>query len=181
MLKRLGALVLLAGLCLPYGCDVRPITGVWHDVPSVVLLGVPVLTVLIYALHTLVPTLAAFHERHARTLHAVFRVVYYAVLGGYLAFAVTRRDGWPAPIDVAPALVLTGILAVWPQHRGTSGARLPLLLLTVVGVPEVAWLVGLLRSGGVQVGGWVLTAGWVIAVLAEVQVLGASPPTAHSG
>ncbi|HEY6110647.1 MAG TPA: hypothetical protein VIV56_17215, partial [Gemmatimonadales bacterium] len=85
MLKRLGALMLLAGLCLPYGCDIRPITGVWHEVPTIVLLGVPVLATVIYALHTLVPVLAAFHERHSRTLHAVFRVIYYALLGGYLA------------------------------------------------------------------------------------------------
>lgn len=181
MLKRLGALMLLAGLCLPYGCDIRPITGVWHEVPTIVLLGVPVLATVIYALHTLVPVLAAFHERHSRTLHAIFRVVYYALLGGYLALAVTRREGWPGPIDVAAALIVTGVLAVWPQHRGTSAARLPLLLLTVVGVPEVAYLVGFLRQGGVQVGGWVFTAGWVLAVIAEAQVLAASPPTAHSG
>ncbi|HSD30995.1 MAG TPA: hypothetical protein VLB49_03730 [Gemmatimonadales bacterium] len=181
MLKRLGALTLAVGLCLPYGCDVRPITGVWQNVPTIVLLGVPVLATLIYVLHTLVPTLAAFHERHSRTLHAVFRVVYYALLGGFLALAVTKRDGWPGPIEVAAALVVTGVLAVWPQHRGTSAARLPLLLLTVVGVPEVAYLVGFLREGGVQLGGWVFTAGWVLAVLAEVQVLAASPPNPHGG
>lgn len=181
MLKRLGALVLTVGLCLPYGCNVRPVTGVWHDVPTVVLLGVPVLTALIYVLHTLVPTLAAFHERHSRTLHGVFRVVYYALLGGYLAFAVTRREGWPGPIEVAAALIVTGVLAVWPQHRGTTAARLPLLLLTAVGVPEVAYLVGLLRAGELEAGGWVFTAGWVLAVTAEVRILAASPPVAHSG
>lgn len=181
MLKRLGALTLAVGLCLPYGCDVRPITGVWHDVPAVALLGVPVLATVIYVLHTLVPTLAAFHERHSRTLHGIFRVVYYALLGGYLAFAVTKRDRWPGPIEVAAALMVTGVLAVWPQHRGTSAARLPLLLLTVVGVPEVAYLVGFLRQGGLQVGGWVFTAGWVLAVIAEAHVLAAAPPVAHSG
>lgn len=181
MLKRFGALILLVGLCLPYGCDVRPITGVWQDVPTIALLGVPVVAALIYVLHTLVPALAAFHERHARTLHSIFRVIYYALLGGYLAFAVTKRENWPGPIEVAVALIVTGVLAVWPQHRGTSAARLPLLLLTVVGVPEVAYLVGFLRQSAVQVGGWVFTAGWVLGVLAEVQVLAASPPTAHSG
>lgn len=181
MLKRFSALLLAVGLCLPYGCGIRPITGAWQNLPTVVLLGVPVLATLIYVLHTLVPTLAAFHERHARTLHGLFRVVYYALLGVYLAFAVTRRQNWPGRIDVAAALVVTGVLAVWPQHRGTSGARLPLLLLTVVGVPAVACLVGVLREGGLQVGGWVFTAGWVLAVIAEAQVLAASPPAAHSG
>ncbi|HMA44061.1 MAG TPA: hypothetical protein VKO86_08595 [Gemmatimonadales bacterium] len=177
MLKRFSALTLAVGLCLPYGCGVRPISGVWHDVPTVALLGVPVLATVIYVLHTLVPALAAFHERHSRTLHSAFRVVYYGLLGGYLAFAVTRREGWPGTVEVAVALVVTGVLAVWPQHRGTSAARLPLLLLTVVGVPEVAYLVGFLRDGSLQVGGWVFTAGWVLAVIAEVQVLAASPPT----
>jgi hypothetical protein len=180
MLKKLAALTLLVGLCLPYGCDIRPITGVWHDLPTILLLGLPVLAAVIYALHTLVPLLAAFHERHARTLHGVFRVVYFALLGGFLAFAVTKREGWPGPIETAAALVVTGVLAVWQQHRGTTAARLPLLLLTVAGVPEVAYLVGFLRDGTLQVGGWVFSAGWVLAVLVESQVLAVAPQHPHA-
>jgi hypothetical protein len=177
MLKKLAALTLLVGLCLPYGCNIRPITGVWHDVPTVLLLGLPVLATVIYVLHTLVPVLAAFHERHARTLYGSFRLIYFALVGGYLAFAVTKREGWPGPIETAAALIVTGVLAVWPQHRGTMAARLPLLLLTTVGVPEVAYLVGFLRDGSLQIGGWVFSAGWVLAVIAEAQVLSASPPS----
>ncbi len=181
MLKKLAALLLGVGLCLPYGCNIRPITGVWHDVSTVVLLGIPVIAAVIYVLHTLVPALAAFHERHARLLHSLFRVIYYGLIGGYLAFAVTKREGWPGPIETAAALIVTGALAVWQQHRGTTAARLPLLLLTAIGVPEVAYLVGLLRDGAVQVGGWVFSAGWVLAVAAEVQVLAASPQHPHGG
>jgi hypothetical protein len=177
MLKKLAALTLLVGLCLPYGCDIRPITGVWHDIPTILLLGLPVAATIIYALHTLVPVLAAFNERHARTLHGIFRLVYFALIGGYLAFAVTKREGWPGLIETAVALVVTGVLAVWPQARGTKAARLPLLLLTGVGVPAVAYLVGFLREGALQMGGWVFSAGWILAVLAEVQVLSASPPS----
>jgi hypothetical protein len=177
VLKKLAALTLLVGLCLPYGCGVRPITGVWHDIPTILLLGLPVVATIIYALHALVPVLAAFHERHARTLHGIFRVVYFALVGGYLAFAVTRREGWPGLIETAAALVVTGVLAMWQQQRGTKAARLPLLLLTAVGVPAVAYLVGFLRAGNLQVGGWVFSAGWGLAVLAEVQVLRASPPS----
>src|SRR5437899_12357240 len=99
MLKRLAALTLLVGLCLPYGCDVRPITGVWGQVSTVLFLGVPVLVPLIYVFHTLVPPLAAFHERHGPLLHGSFRVVYFGLAGGYLAFAVTKRDGWPDSLD----------------------------------------------------------------------------------
>jgi hypothetical protein len=91
MLKRLAALLLLVGLCLPYGCDVRPITGVWHDLASILFLGIPVITTVIYCLHTLLPPLAAFDDRNAAVLHAVFRVVYFGLVGGYLAFAVKHR------------------------------------------------------------------------------------------
>jgi hypothetical protein len=111
----------------------------------------------------------------------VFRIVYFGLVGGYLAFAVTKRRGWPGPIETAVALVVTGVLFVWQQGRGTKSARLPLLLLTAVGVPEVAYLVGFLRAGDLQIGGWVLTAGWVLGVLEEVQVLSVAPIVAHGG
>jgi hypothetical protein len=176
MLKKLAALTLLVGLCLPYD-QARLITGVWHDLSTIFLRGVAVVATIIYCLHTLVPALAAFHERNARTLHGIFRVAYFALVGGYLAFAVTKRAGWPGLLETAAALVVTGALAVWQQHRGTKAARLPLLLLTVVGVPTVAYLIGFLRVGGLQIGEWVFSAGWGLAVLAEVSVLAASPPS----
>jgi hypothetical protein len=179
--RKLAALALLVGLCLPYACTVRPITGVWHDFPSILFVGMPVIAALIYGLHTLLPLLARFHDRHARTLYAVFRIVYFGLAGGYLAFAVTKRQNWPGPIETAVALVVTGVLFVWQQDRGTRSVRLPLLLLTVVGVPAVAFLVGFLRSGDLQIGGWVLTAGWALAVVAEMQVLSAAPVVAHGG
>lgn len=181
MLKKLAALTLLVGLCLPYGCDVRPITGVWHDLPSILFLGIPVLATVIYALHSLVPPLAAFHERHGRALHGIFRVVYFALVGGYLAFAVTERQGWPGRLETATALMVTGVLIVWQQNRGIKAVRLPLLLLTAVGVPEVAYLVGFLREGVLQAGGWVLTAGWVLGVVGETRVLAVAPTIPHGG
>jgi hypothetical protein len=181
MLKKFAALILLVGLCLPYGCNIRPIAGAWHDLPTILLLGVPVVATLIYGLHTLLPPLAAFHERHGPALYGIVRVVYFGLVGGYLAFAVTMREGWPGRIDTAAALVVTGVLVVWQQRRGTKAARLPLLLLTAVGVPEVAYFVGMVREGGLQVGGWVFTAGWILAVVAEAQVLAAAPLVVHSG
>jgi hypothetical protein len=181
MLKKLAALILLVGLCLPYGCDVRPISGVWHDVPSILFLGLPVVATLIYILHSLVPALTAFHERHGRLLYGIFRIVYFGLLGGYLAFAVTGRSGWPGKLETAAALIVTGVLFVWPQHRGTTGARLPLLLLTAVGVPEVAYLLTFVRDGPVQIGGWVFTVGWLVGVLGEVRVLAVAPPMPHGG
>ncbi len=181
MLKRLAALMLLVGLCLPYGCDVRPIIGVWHDLPSILFLGIPVIATLIYCLHTLVPPLAAFHDRNAAVLHSIFRVVYFGLVGGYLAFAVKHREDTPGLIDTAIALVVTGVLIVWQEQRGTKAARLPLLLLTALGVPEVAYLAALLPGGDLSFGAWIFTAGWVLAVLAEMQTLAAAPIVVHSG
>lgn len=181
MVKKLAALLLLVGLCLPYGCDARPITSVWHELPAILFLGIPVIATVVYGLHTLVPSLAAFHERHSAALHGMLRLVYFGLVGGYLAFAVTKRDGWPDPIDTAVALVVTGILSVWQERRGTKAARVPLLLLTAIGVPEVAFLMVFARAGGVQVGGWAVTAGWLLGVLGEMQTLSVAPIVAHGG
>jgi len=181
MLKKLAALLLLVGLCLPYGCDVRPVAGVWHELPAILFLGIPVIVTVIYGLHALVPPLTAFHERHSVALHGILKLVYFGLVGGYLAFAVTKREGWPDPIDTAVAIVVTGILIVWQERRGTKAARLPLLLLTAIGVPEVAFAMAFLRTGGVQVGGWVVTAGWLLGVLTEAQTLSAAPIVAHGG
>ena len=181
MLRKLAALILAVGLCLPYGCDVRPISGAWHDVPTILFLGLPVLASVIYVLHTLVPALAAFHERHGQLLHAILRVVYFGLAGAYLAFAVTRREGWPGLIAAAAALVITGGAMTWQQGRGTKATRVPLLLLLCAGVPEIAFLVEFLRHGDLQSGGWVYTAGWLLAMFAETQVLKVQPTVAHDG
>lgn len=177
MLKKVAALILAVGLCLPYGCDVRPITGVWQNVPTILFLGIPVLASVAYVLHTLVGALAAFHERHARTLHLLLRGIYFVLVGGYLAFAVTKRENWPGLVAAAAALVITGGSFTWQQGRGTKATRLPLLLLLCAGVPEIAFLVEFLKSGGLQVGGWVYTAGWLLAMFAETQILKVQPPS----
>lgn len=181
MLKKLAAVILAVGLCLPYGCDVRPIAGVWHNVATILFLGLPVLAAVVYVLHTLVPALAAFHERHGLLLHAVLRVLYFLLAGGYLAFAVTKRESWPGLIAAAAALVVTGGAITWQQGRGTKATRVPLLLLLCAGVPEIAFLVEFLRQGELQVGGWVFTGGWLLAVFAETQVLKVQPTIAHEG
>ena len=181
MLKRLAALMLAVGLCLPYGCDVRPIVGAWHTLPTILFLGLPVLASVIYALHTWVPALAAFHERHGRTLYAILRVLYFGLAGAYLAFAVTKRESWPGLIAAAAALVITGGAVTWQQGRGTKATRVPLLLLLCAGVPEIAFLVEFLRHGDLQVGGWLYTSGWLLALFAETQVLKVQPTIAHEG
>jgi hypothetical protein len=178
MLKKFAALMLAAGLCLPYGCDVRPITGVWHDVSTILFLGLPVVASVAYVIHTLVPAVAGFHERHGRVLHAILRILFFGLAGGYLAFAVTKREGWPGLIATAAALVITGGSFTWQRGRGTRATRLPLLLLLCAGVAEIAFLVEFLKAGELQAGGWIYTAGWLVAVFAETQVLKIQPTVA---
>jgi hypothetical protein len=179
MLKKLAAVILLVGLCLPYSCDVRPITAVWGNLQSILFLGIPVLCVVAYALHNFVPPLAAFHERHGRSLHAVLRVLYFGLAVAYLAYALTKNADWPGVLPVAAALVVTGGLLIWQQGRGTKATRVPLLLLLCAGVPAIAYTAEL--RADLKSGAWVFLAGWVLGVLAEMLVLRVQPTIAHGG
>jgi hypothetical protein len=178
MLKKLAAALLAVGLVLPYGCGVRPLTGAWDGIEPVFLVGIPVLVTIAYVLHTFVPPLARFHERNGPFLHGVFRVVYFVLAGMYLLETIKGDDPWF--LGVA-ALVTTGAILYWSQGRGTKAQRLPLLLLIVVGLPAVYYCLSALRTGDLQYGGWLLTAGWLLAVGAEVDGLRAAPLVSHGG
>ncbi|MBI1967460.1 MAG: hypothetical protein HYS40_05685 [Gemmatimonadetes bacterium] len=180
MLRKLGAIVLLVGLCLPYTCDIRPITGAWDDAASSVGVGIPVLVAVIYGLHTLVPVLARFHERHGQGLHGLLRMVYFVLAGFYLSDALRDTTSTKDQLATAAALAVTGTLLYWEQQRGTKGQRLPLLLLIVLGIPAISYFLSTV-PGGVQVGAWVLTAGYLIATVAEVRALAGSAKITHGG
>ncbi|HYT99011.1 MAG TPA: hypothetical protein VEK85_01445 [Gemmatimonadales bacterium] len=181
MLKRLGAVLLAVGFFLPYSPDVRVILSVWHNAAEVLFQGVPLLIGVAYVLHTLVPPLARFHQRHGPALHGVFRMVYFVLVGAYVATAVAGRADWPAVGPVLVALVVTGTLLYWGQGRGTKADRLPLLLVVCGGVPTIAYFIETLRAGALAYGGWVFTAGYLVAVAGEVQGLRAAPRIAHGG
>lgn len=68
-------------------------------------------------------------------------------------------------------------MLVWQQGRGTKAQRVPLLLLGVLGIPVVDMLVRVELD--LKVGGWLLTAGWVLAVIEESRLLQATPPIVH--
>lgn len=179
MLKKLAAALLAVGLVLPYGCGVRPLTGAWDGIEPSLLVGIPVLVTIAYVLHTFVPALARFHERNGPFLHGVFRVVYFMLAGMYLHETIGGGDG-PWFLGVA-ALVVTGAILYWSQGRGTKAGRLPLLLLMVVGLPAVYYGLSGLRTGDLQYGGWLVTAGWLLAVGAEVDGLRGAPQVSHGG
>ena|SRR5437660_9509945 len=179
MLKKLAAALLLVGLALPYSCGTRPIAGVWDDLPTVMLLGIPVIAAVAYALVALLPTLTRFQERHGRTIHAAGRALFLVLWGAYL-YAGLKGDAEGPPVWIA-SLAVTGALLYWQQQRGTKTERLQLLRLTVVGLPVVMYLLDGVISGGLQIGAWVLTAGWVLGVVAEVETLQRAPKVAHTG
>jgi hypothetical protein len=82
---------------------------------------------------------------------------------------------------VVIALGFTGGLLYWGQARGSKAERLPLLLLTAEGVPLIAYFIETLVAGALAYGGWVFTAGYLLAVAGEVQGLRATPRIAHGG
>lgn len=180
MLKKLAAVVLLVGLVLPHSCGVRPVVGAWDGVGNAIMLGIPVLVTIAYALHQLVLALARFHARHGAALHGFFRAVCLVLLGMYLSAALGDDAAPRARIATAVSVVVAGALLFWQQSRGTKAQRLPLLLLTIVGVAALWAFVGWVGDG-LQYGGWVFTAGWLLAVGAEVSGLRGATPVSHGG
>ncbi len=181
MLKKIGAALVAVGLFLPYSPDVRVIASVWHNAAEVLFQGFPVLLAFVYVLHTFAPPLARFHGRHGQALHGSLRMVYFVLVGAYLATATAGRADWPALGPVLAALVVTGGLLYWGQGRGSKTDRFPLLLLIAGGVPTIAYFIETLRAGALAYGGWVFTAGYVLAVVGEVQASRAAPKIAHGG
>jgi hypothetical protein len=182
MLKKIGAVVLVVGLFLPYSPGIRIIATVWQDASLILFKAVPALITIAYVLHTFVPPLAQFHQKRGQGLHGLFRVVFFVLAGAYLAIALSKaRGGWPGPGPTVIALAITGGLLYWGLGRGTKAERLPLLLLTCAGVPTIAYFIDTLRLGGLAYGGWVFTVGYVVAAAAEVQGLRAAPKISHGG
>src|SRR5437773_668839 len=77
--------------------------------------------------------------------------------------------------------VIAGGLLYWGQGRGSKAERFPLLVLIAGGVPTIAYFIETLRAGALAYGGWVFTAGYVLAAVGEVQGLRAAPKIAHGG
>lgn len=179
MLRKLAAAVMLVGLSLPYACDVRPVVGVWDDVPSALLFGVPLLAVVLYALLTLAPPVARALQSKGPAWHGVLRAVFFVLAGGYLLRAVRQDASSEDRLGVAAALLVAGVMLVWHQGRGTKADRLPLLLLAIVTIPVVDLLVW--SQLDLQVGGWLVSAGWALAVVEEVRLLRVTPSIVHGG
>jgi hypothetical protein len=182
VLKKVAAVLIAAGLVLPYGCEIRPITQLWSaEAASVFLFGLPVLGAAAYVLHVLLPPIARFHERYGASIHGILRAVIFILFGGYIhKLLVDPPDGprgWIAV--VATAVVCAGLL-LFNQGRGTKAQRLPLLLMVMTSFFQVIWFVTFVGDG-LQYGGWIFSAGYAVAVWLEVKSLAALPKVTHGG
>src|SRR2546430_17526527 len=120
MLKKIGAALVAVGLFLPYSPDVRVIASVWHNAAEVLFQGFPVLLAFVYVLHTFVPPLARFDQRYGQGLHGSLRMVYFVLVGAYLATAAAGGAGWPAPAPGLAALLITRGLLSSGTGRGAT-------------------------------------------------------------
>jgi hypothetical protein len=64
-------------------------------------------------------------------------------------------------------VVAGGALLAWSWRR-PKPARLPLVMLASIGVAVVGDFASLVGSGDLEVGAWILTAGYLLAVVAAV-------------
>src|SRR5438034_8890997 len=102
MLKKIGAVLLAAGLVLPYSPGLRVITAVWDNATVILLQGSTVLILIAYVLHAFVPPLARFHRRYGQALHGFFRMVFLVLAGGCFARSSSGGAGcaWRGPVFV---------------------------------------------------------------------------------
>src|SRR5438128_12689816 len=108
-------------------------------------------------------------------------MVYFVLVGAYLATATAGRADWPALGPVLAALVITGGLLYWGQGRRTKAERLPLLVLIAGGVRTVAYFIERLRAGVLAYGGWEFTARYALAAVCQVPWLRCAPKIALGG
>lgn len=173
MLRKLAAAVVLVGLCLPYACDSRAITSVWETVPDVAMFGVPVLAAVFYGALRLLPPVTRGVDRAGPALFMSLRGLYVLLAAAYLVGAIRQTATATERLGVALALLVTGVALVWQRGKGTTAQRVPLVLLAILGLPIVDVLV--LTELELQTGGWLVTAGWILAVLEEGRLLHAMP------
>jgi hypothetical protein len=177
MLRKLAAVLLLIGLCTPHSCDVRPIEQLvprsGADPWGLFLLGIPVLAALVYVAFALLPAAARGIRAHGAAVRGVASGLFHLLSLGYLVMQYLDSRG-RAKVDAAGwtflvlALVWSSGLIFWSRTRGEKADQAPLVLLALVGLPVVFffWPPSALKAGG-----WVLTTGYLMAVLAETREL----------
>jgi hypothetical protein len=175
-MKKIAALAIAVGLCTPYSCDVRPVEFLWDDWQNVVAVGIPVLAGVAYCVLVFSPAFARLVERRGGTLDRLLAGLYAALLAFWtIACALdgTSSEQW---LWLALAAGFTLGLLVLARRRGAPDARVPLLLLSLLGLPAVDYfLTCLIVLKSLQYGGWIFSAGYALAVIVEARGLRRAP------
>ncbi|HYK83626.1 MAG TPA: hypothetical protein VEU55_10835 [Gemmatimonadales bacterium] len=181
MVRKFAALVLVAGLCLPYRFDVQPIVFLREDAGAFVSVGVPILLAFAYAVATLLPPVGRAVERVGRGLHGVLYALFFIFVGLSLGAALSQPDhttarDWAA---LGVGCAVGGALVWWSERRGTPAQRVPLLLLATFGLQAVAVLWSFALPA-LQYGAGVTVVGYVVAVLSEMRALRPAAATPYA-
>ena len=170
-MKKLASVLLLIGIFTPYSCDVRPIETLWSDDGSgLFFFGVPVLLSIAYAFHNLAPAFARTVGRRAEGLHWWLRLLYFGSLAGWLVMCIS--DAYD-PLDLLQLAILLSAVFVTlglylkGRRQVTLAMRIPLLALAIIGLPAVFEF--LFEFGKLQYGAWIFSAGYALAVAAELR------------
>jgi hypothetical protein len=175
MLRKTAAVLLLIGLCTPHSCDVRPIEQLVprSDPWGMILLGIPVLAALVYVAFALLPPVGRWIRAHGAAVRGIASGLFHLVALGYLVMeyldsrgrANVDADAWAF---LVLALVWSSGLIFWSRRRGEKADQAPLVLLALVGLPVLFFF---WPPSALEYGGWILTTGYLLAVLAEMREL----------
>ena len=164
MLRRIAAVLLLVGLCLPYSCDVRPITGVWEDSWAIVTAGIPLVALILWCLDALIGFTRRLGAASIRAARRALGIVFVAVTGALLYMVLDSR---PSRMVIGlGSVAIAGVFLNVLARRGDRTGRIAPWLLAIAGVSEAAFLSGLFPKD-LQAGGWILAAGFALAIAAE--------------
>jgi len=177
MLRKLAAVLILIGLCTPYSCDVRPVMllapKAGADPWSLPASMIPVLAAIAYVALSLLPGTGAWARRRGATIRGLLAVLFGVMAGAWLVGQMGDARG-KEHIDVSDWTMLSAGLAwsvgllLWTRRRGAAADPVPMTLLAILGLPVVFCFY---PPSELRYGGWILTAGYFLAVLAEYRTL----------
>lgn len=174
MIRKLAAVLLLAGILTPYSCDVRPVTMLWGEQISRLLVGVPVLCIILYALQALLDPLSRMLRRAPAFLNLLLLTIFFVLALGWILNSLSEGEAdIPAWASLAGAILWCVALIAWSLRTRPAPERFPLLLLANIGIPVIIYFVW--EYSNLRYGAWLLTAGYLLAVLEEARA-GRPPP-----
>jgi len=187
MLRKLAAVLILIGLCTPYSCDVRPVSLLvpksGADPWSLPATMIPVLAAVAYVALSLLPGARTWVGRRAPAIRGLLAVLFGVMAGAWLGGQIGDIRG-REHIDVSDWTMLVAGLAwsvgllLWTRRRGAAADPVPMTLLAILGLPVVFCFY---PPSALRYGGWILTSGYALAVIAEARALQQAPVSRPGG